>query len=78
MGDTPLLHGCFSRFLTCTNGTKLCKALHMAYLFLFYIQTSVLRSLGMIWVFMHYAMLREYNWKTLAFPGNAVSLRIGI
>ena len=23
-----LLHGCFSRFLNCTNGTKSCKALH--------------------------------------------------
>ena len=25
-----LLHGCFSRFQNCTNGIKLCKALHMA------------------------------------------------
>ena len=26
---TTLLHGCFSHFLTCTNGTKSCKASHM-------------------------------------------------
>ena len=26
-----LLHGCFSRFLNCTNGTKLRKASHMIY-----------------------------------------------
>ena len=24
-----LLHGCFSRFLYCTNGTKSCKASHI-------------------------------------------------
>ena len=24
-----LLHGCFSRFLNCTNGTKLCKTSHI-------------------------------------------------
>ena len=28
-----LLHGCFSRLLNCTNGTKLCNASHMNLLY---------------------------------------------
>ena len=28
-----LLHGCFSRFLNCTNGTKSCNAPHMLWIF---------------------------------------------
>ena len=27
--EASVIHGCFSRFLNCTNGTKLCKPSHM-------------------------------------------------
>ena len=37
-----LLHGCFSRFLNCTNGTKSCNASHMTSSSKFYSRAEVL------------------------------------
>ena len=49
--NITLLHGCFSCFLTCTNGTKLRKASHI-----FWVTTNVSRDV------LHYSRYYSSSW----------------
>ena len=58
-----LLHGCFSRFLNCTNGTKLRKTSHMI------IIVMLLNATGIRWKFnLNYCFYIDISYSRLLHP----------